>query len=47
MVRREIDNNRPRQAILTVTDEPPKLIRGNGIPVKGNVAVTTPILTIA
>jgi hypothetical protein len=40
-------NNRPTLAILTIKDEPPKLIKGKGTPVKGRLAVTTPTFTIA
>jgi hypothetical protein len=47
MVRRDTASNSPALAILTNNDDPPKLIKGSGIPVKGSVAVTTPTLIMA
>ena len=43
-VPREIASKRPMDIIETTSDEPPKLIKGNGTPVMGARAVTTAML---
>ena len=42
--RREMARSNPTLAMLISIEEPPKLIKGSGIPVNGTEAVTTPML---
>jgi hypothetical protein len=46
-VPRETANRKPTPVIEITSDEPPKLMKGRGIPVKGAVAVTTAMLMSA